>query len=447
MRDVDGKLFDAARGAGADAVELATEISRLGFSRFAGSRFTQSGEVVSPRRRVRATLGGARGGVMTSAAMPELLDAARQAAEIAAALPAEPPPWPGVSRHVHPLAPPTALPLDAEARAALAERLFTRLAGHGLQAAGCLKVWHRERAVVTSAGGSCASQDARFQLELIATGPDDASGYASCAGADLDVLDAEALADEAARVALRNRKASALAPGAYDVVLAPAAVAEMIDWLVMTSFSARTVLESASLLCAHERGAPICDPRIDLVEDPFTTDPRLARTPFDSEGSPRRRVALIDRGKAGEPLTDRASAARLSGDAEATTGHAPSLETDLVDAPEPAHLVMAAGDATTAELIARVGRGLYVTRFHYLNGFLDPRRAVMTGLTRDGTFLIEDGQLGAPVRNARWTDSVLDAFSTARLIGVSRERTVHMCGWGGGQALVPALAMRAWKFD
>lgn len=452
MRELAAAALAAARAAGAAQAEVAIETTRLGFARFAGSRFTQSGEVVTPRVRIRAYVGGARGAVETGTLTRDALaSAAVQAVAVARALPppARPVP-PPAAPSARPVAaqrlPAATLAADAEARAAIAGAIFAALAPHGLAAAGCVKTWRRQRTVVTSAGADVSAEDVRAQVELIATGDRDASGYASFAGADLAALDPRALAEEAAACALRNRGAKPLAAGRYDVVLSPTAMAEVIDWLVMTSFSARAVLDGASLLCAHPPGASICDPRVDLREEPFTTEPALAISPYDSEGTPRRAVRLIADGTAGGAVSDRATASE-TGDADDSSGHAQALGADLVDAPEAAHLIMAAGDASVDELLGRCERGLYVTRFHYVNGFLDPRRALMTGLTRDGTFRIERGTLGAPVANARWTDSLLGGLAPARLLGVGRQRALNLAGWSNGQSLLPHVAIRGWTFD
>jgi len=110
------------------------------------------------------------------------------------------------------------------------------------------------------------------------------------------------------------------------------------------------------------------------------------------------------------------------------------------------NLVLEPGDASVETLIGRVERGLYVTRFHYVNGYLDPRNATMTGMTRDGTFLIKDGRLGPAVPNLRWTESLLEAFN--RVGGVGSELQSVPSRWTSSisSILCPALLIRGFRF-
>jgi predicted Zn-dependent protease len=225
------------------------------------------------------------------------------------------------------------------------------------------------------------------------------------------------------------------------VVLSPAAVVEVLEWMAMASFGGRALLDGTSLL-AGRHGQPLCDERVTIVDDPGYAHPAASSCPFDAEGTVRLPVTMIDRGRAGDAVTDLASAARLK-DPRGSTGHA--AVGDLVDGAMPANLVFLPGADSVPEMIARVERGLYVTRFHYVNGLLDTRRATMTGMTRDGTFLIEHGRLGRAVRNLRFTESMLDAFS--RLGGIGRELQAIPTTWlAVGAYLAPALLLRAFTF-
>ena len=141
---------------------------------------------------------------------------------------------------------------------------------------------------------------------------------------------------------------------------------------------------------------------------------------------------------------DRASAA-LAG--TRSTGHAnPDRRRILRRRPGAACTsCVAGGDATVDELVARVERGLYVARFHYVNGLLDTRRALMTGMTRDGLWRIEGGKLAGPVANQRWTESFLDAGR--RIDGLSRERALVAGGLSESWFVCPTMLVRGWKFS
>jgi predicted Zn-dependent protease len=118
---------------------------------------------------------------------------------------------------------------------------------------------------------------------------------------------------------------------------------------------------------------------------------------------------------------------------------------DEIDGPLPLHLGMAAGASTTAEMIRACKRGLLIPRFHYVNGLLNPREALMTGLTREGTFLIEDGKVTKPVTTMRFTQSLLEAFKT--VLGLSKERRlVADPSQELGCAVMPALHLPAFRF-
>ncbi|HMR77658.1 MAG TPA: metallopeptidase TldD-related protein, partial [Polyangiaceae bacterium] len=142
-------------------------------------------------------------------------------------------------------------------------------------------------------------------------------------------------------------------------------------------------------------------------------------TPFDREGTPRARVELITDGVARGVVTDRRWAKRVGA---ASTGHAPWPSLLDSGAPQPSALVLSAGtEASVDQLLSHVRRGLYVRRLHYVNGLLEPRRAVMTGLSRDGTFLVENGRVQSAAHPLRFTDSVLEAFARGALKTTSQE--------------------------
>ncbi len=153
-------------------------------------------------------------------------------------------------------------------------------------------------------------------------------------------------------------------------------------------------------------------------------------------------MVLVDGGVARAPVHDRGSAARAG---VAPSGHATPIVDDAFDAGAvPRHLHLAPGEDDVAALLARVERGLWVSRFHYVNGLLDTRRALMTGMTRDGLFVIEHGRVGRPVRNLRWTESILDAF--ARVAGITRARQVVSSGLTDSHFVAPTMLLRAWRF-
>jgi len=432
-----GDAVGAARRLGATDVEVSHSARTLGMTRFANSAITQSGVVEERLTRVRVALGDRIGAATTSGLDADALRrAAAQALE--AARPS--PPQPAFQGFVRPGADVATVTAAAapgpEERADVVGRIFRRAARDRLVVAGSFQSGPRTRAVVTAAGLARAATTTEAQLSVIAL-DGDVSGYAARFDPDAARLEPDALAEEACATAVRARDPVTLAAGAIDVVLAPAAVAEVLEWLAIGSFSARSVLDGTSFL-AGRGGAPVCDERVTLVDDPGLG---LGAIPFDAEGTPRTRVALVERGRAGAPISDLASAARLGAP---STGHALSLGAELGEGPTPASLALLPGADTLDALIARVERGLYVTRFHYVNGLLDTRRALMTGMTRDGLLQISDGRLGKAVKNLRFTESILEALG--RLGGVGSDLRAIPGLWLLSPTLCPALLVRGFHF-
>jgi predicted Zn-dependent protease len=173
-------------------------------------------------------------------------------------------------------------------------------------------------------------------------------------------------------------------------------------------------LEKRSFL-AEKLGQRVCSPLITLVDD--GRDPRGIPLGFDFEGVPRRRVELVCEGVAVGMVHNRRTAALMNPPTE-STGHA--LPPGSSWGPIPAHLFLAPGRSSPAEMVGAVDRGLLVTRFHYTN-MLFPTQTVLTGMTRDGTFLIEQGEVRGGVRNLRFTQSILEALDRVQAVGEEGE--------------------------
>jgi PmbA protein len=432
--------IEEARRLGAEDVEVSQASATTEFVRFAHSRFTQVGESRHDLVRVRVLSRGRLGVALCASLAPgELKAAAAQATALAERVP----PLEVAVRFARGAGqaadPEAAIPLErTELGADELRRAFDRAAGVAFF--GALKRRRRHIAVRTAGGLACAHDDQVVQIDLIAQVAD-GSGWAGWYGPGGRAFDLGALAQRAADTARRARDPVALEPGPRDVVLAPAAVAELLEWMALASFGARSVLDGTSLL-AGRGGELLVSPRVTLSEVVGAGD-----VPFDSEGAPRQPIDFLREGRAGRPVTDLVSAARL-GDGRGSTGHAAPLspQGDATD-PVPSHLRLRPGEHSEEELVAMVERGVYVTRLHYVNGLLDTRRATMTGMTRDGTFLIEGGRPGRAVKNLRFTDSILDALGEARLGGIGRDTACVPTWWSAaGQVETPALLLRDFHF-
>ncbi len=441
------RLINSLRRAGGES-ELSVHASRSGTTRFAGSRVTQTGDVedvtVQARVAVGKRVGAARVNAVDDATLDRALANARALAE---AMPEAP--FAGFDDGKTALAAHAAswdaetAAVDAAERARLIAPAFAACARAGWTAAGSCAAGETTLAVATSAGAARLHRYTRARFDLIA-GDGRIAGRRSRDGRAWSLVAAghDALVDDAVARASRSRDPAPLPPGDYDVVLEPHAVAELAEWLALISFGARA-LEDGSSALAGRAGQPLTGAALTLYDDALAGEDGAPTAPFDAEGTPRRRVTFLDGGVAGEVVHDRASAA-LAG--ARPTGHAPPIGDELFDGgPVPQHLMVQGGDTTVDDLMGRVERGLYVARFHYVNGLLDTRRALMTGMTRDGLWRIEGGKLAGPVANQRWTESFLDAGR--RVDGISRQRALVAGGLSECWFVCPTILVRGWKFS
>ncbi|MFW6437737.1 MAG: metallopeptidase TldD-related protein [Armatimonadota bacterium] len=234
----------------------------------------------------------------------------------------------------------------------------------------------------------------------------------------------------AAEKCARSAGPGAVEAGRWDVILEPPAVTDALFHLGRYTFNALACLEGRSAI--HGRlGEQVCGENITIVDDPL--DPRGIRRAFDFEGVARQRVELIREGVAANLVYDSRTAKRAG---TTSTGHAAPPSSTW--GPVPFNVFFESGDSSVSDMIAATERGLLVTRFHYTN-MLDPSAAVLTGMTRDGTFLIEDGEVVGGVRNLRFTESLLEALSRVDMIGSE--------GWLGDYAWAPALRIRDFRFS
>jgi PmbA protein len=301
----------------------------------------------------------------------------------------------------------------------------------GVTAFGSFTTESEAVAVASSRGIRAAERRASSQLLTVTMGPEGGTGYAEACAVDVSTLDPAAIGREAADRACASMRPVDLAPGDYPVVLDHYAVVDLVDMLGYLGFSALAVQEDRSFF---EPGKRVASSLITLTDD--GRDPAGLPAGFDAEGVPKERLVLLDGGVCRDLVYDAQTAARAG---RRSTGH--GLPAPNPWGPFPTNMVMAPGDAGRDQLIAGLDRGLLVTRFHYTNP-VHSKRLVITGMTRDGTFLVEGGRIVGPVRNLRFTMSYLDAL--ANVEAVSRERRC-LRGFLGG-CVVPALRVTSFSF-
>ena len=301
----------------------------------------------------------------------------------------------------------------------------------GVVAYGSFSTGEDSIAVANSAGIRVAERRSSAQLITVHMSPAGGNGYAEMVAMDAATIDAAAIGREAATKARASDNAVGLAPGDYPVVLEEYAVVDITDMLGYLGFSALAVQEGRSFV---EPGKRIGSDLVTVVDD--GADPAGLPMSFDYEGVDKERVTLVAGGICQDVVYDAQTAAR---DGRRSTGH--GLPAPNPYGPFPLNTVMSAGTTSRDDLIAGLDRGLLVTRFHYTNP-VHPKLAIITGMTRDGTFLIEDGKIVGPVRNLRYTQSYLDALAGVSAVSSTR-KTIK--GFLGG-AVIPAVRIDAWTF-
>ncbi len=328
---------------------------------------------------------------------------------------------------------PSTMLASHERRAAAVADLIGRAKAKGLVASGTFSTGLRETGIGNSRG-VWAYQPvtvAEFSTTIMS---DDSSGFAEASAIDVNDLDPAALSAEAIDKAERSRHPVELAPGNYPVVLEEMAVATLVDFLCMMGFNGLAVREGRSFL-AELAGKKVVDKHVSLWDDGL--DPRGKPMPFDFEGFPKKRVELITAGVAKNAVWDNYNA-RLA--KVENTGHA--LPAPNAYGAIPLNVFMAPGATPREDLIKGIKKGVYVTRFHYTNP-LDPKKTLITGMTRDGTFLIENGQVTKGLKNFRFTQEILGAL--AHVDAIARETRTFISSYGATQ--VPAVRLSKFNFS
>jgi predicted Zn-dependent protease len=439
-----------ARAGAAHAEAWATHRAR-GCARFAGGELGQHMQLEEPLCVVRVAIGSRVAEAQTSRLeVSAIAEAIARAAKAAPLLP-ETEGFPGFAPAGDPATCPPRFAEDTaaatpEARAALLAPLLDRVRAAGLVAAGMLESSRSASAVATTEGCARAHDDtvASFKVWALETpGAGGAAGYGGAMHQSLAALPLERETERAVRMCALGKNPIELDAGRYDVVMEPAAIADLVEWLSTIAFGAPEVEQGGSPMTSL--GKRITGEHVTIRQDPTVADPALGfGVPFDREGTAKKRVTLIDHGVARAILYDRTYAARAR---TTSTGSARLGEVGGPGAIGASNLHMEGGAAASVdELLAGIDRGLYVCRLHYVNGYLETPRAVMTGLTRDGCFLVERGKIARAVGNMRFTDSFLEGL--ARCDGMTRERTAIPTWLSADSSMVvPAVRMRAFHFN
>ena len=418
----------------ADQAEVLIMATSTALTRFANSRIHQNVAERNLQVRVRAVLGKKVGvASVNSLDRSSLQRAAERAVEIAHVQPENP--------DLQSLPVPLPIPATPEPSSSVANPqqraravgTICRLAAtHALVASGAYTASQSELLVSNSLGVRAYATRCDNELTTVIMS-DDSSGYASSLHLDAAQVNAEAVAQEAVDKALRSRHPIAVPSGDYTVILEEHAVVDLIAYLSYLGFGATAVHEGRSFM-AGRFGEKITGEAISVWDDGL--DPSGLPMPFDFEGVPKQRVDLIRDGVAVGVVYDTSTAAK---DERQSTGHALPAPNSM--GPFATNLFMGIGQASKEAMLASIDRGLWVTRFHYVNP-VHPLQTILTGMTRDGTFLIENGELTSGVKNLRFTQNMLQALAKTRHVG----RTSCLARGFVGGIRAPALCLESFAF-
>jgi PmbA protein len=322
--------------------------------------------------------------------------------------------------------------LTPEARARAVRRACDLAVKRGQNAAGVFASGQSQAAVGNSRGLFAAYRETHAEFSItMQEAP--AASWAKANAASVDDFDPQNLAERASEKAHRATNAQELPPGKYTVILEPAAALDLVGFLFY-DFAATALDDKRS--CLNDRmGKQLFGKNITITDDAY--HPLQLGAPFDGEGIPRERVLLVDRGVPKNLVYARttAKAARKK-----PTGHGFPLPNEYGEAP--LNLVFSSGNSSLEEMIASTDRGLLVTRLWYIRE-VDPYEKIMTGMTRDGLFLVEKGKVTSAVRNFRFNQSILEMLRNVELLGPA----VRASGEEAFEMVVPAMKVRDFHFS
>jgi PmbA protein len=322
--------------------------------------------------------------------------------------------------------------LTPEERARAVRRACDIAVKRGQVAAGIFSSGQSQTALGNSRGLFAAYRETHAEFSVTMQ-EGTAASWAKANAADVRGFDTQQLAMRASEKSRLAGNAKELAPGRYTVILEPAAVLDLVGFLFY-DFAATALEDQRS--CLNKRlGKKVFGENISITDDVF--HPLQLGAPFDGEGMPRQRVQLVDRGVPRNPVYSRSSAKRAR---KTPTGHGFALPNEYGEAPM--NLVFSGGNFSLEEMIASTERGLLVTRLWYIRE-IDPYEKSMTGMTRDGLFLVERGRVSSAVRNFRFNQSLLEMLRNVERMSPA----VRASGEEAFEMVVPAMKIRDFHFS
>ena len=417
----------------ADEIQVNVNSATQTNIRFADNRISTAGSVQNNALGIQSAF-GRRSAVVSTNDMSDagLERAVRQSEALARLAPENPEAMPALpaQRYEVPAAFFTSVSELSAAARAEAARVAIELAraGNDLKAAGFIQANSGATAIGNNKGLFAYHPQTNVNYTItVRTTDGTGSGWAGADDRDWNRIDFRSVAETAIRKARLSRNPVAVEPGRYTVILEPQAVADLVSLLAF-ALDARSADEGRSAFSKQGGGTKIgdriVDDRVTIVSDP--TDPALLSQPFDGQGLPLGRQTWIENGVLKNLFYSRFWGQKQNRPA---TGFPTSVK-------------LLGGNASVDEMIAATPRGILITRLWYLRQ-VDPRTILYTGLTRDGTFLVENGKISKSVRNFRFNESPLFMLNNVEMLG----RPVRIAGAeGGGSMAMPALKVRDFNF-
>jgi len=445
--ELAARVLESARAAAGASAEIDVAVNGVvsSLTRFANSYIHQN--VADSTTEVRLRIH--REGRTTSASSTLVgADALRELVErtVAAAKASPPDPgWPG-------LIGPAPVPPSHEVDQAIVEaspadrasrvRDFVEAVGD-LTAAGYFRTRYWSAAYANSAGQAVSGESTEAALDAIAKTASLSDGVARQASRRIADIDGAVHGARAAAKARAWDGAVEIEPGRYEVVLEPTAVADVLSCLGSYGFNGKLVNERQSFVTFGEQQM---DEAITLVDDGVSAI--AAGLPFDDDGTPRRRLVLVENGVSRAAAYSRRAAAEVGLVANGLGRVPRDIRLEPAEGPAPVEVEGPVSDSSVRALVAGVERGLLVTD-HFYTRCLDPRRVLMTGLTRNGTWLIENGEVVRPVKNMRFTQSYSEALAPGNVRAVGDHAIAlpyNSYEYGPDSATAPGLRLGSWQF-
>ncbi|MGH7664095.1 MAG: TldD/PmbA family protein [Gemmatimonadaceae bacterium] len=422
----------------ADETRVTINSGTRGNTRFAVNQISTAGDSYNTTITVRSAFGRKAANSTTNKADDESLRAVVGVAERLARLaPDDPEAMPELGPQSYETVPPlhgwsdATASLEPDARANAVREISMPARADDLRSTGYLETQAGAFGVATSRGLFAYGRQTGAALTSTVRTPDGTgSGWAGASHFDWSAIDAGRIGARAIDKASRSRDPVAVEPGRYTVVLEPTAVGNLVQLLAF-SLNARAADEGRSFFTkpggGNKIGLQVVDERVSIVSDPL--DPVAPALPFSGDGFPASRTLWLENGIVRNLAYDRYWAQKMS-----------RTPTPLIGT-----IRMSGGDSSVDEMVGSTERGILVTRFWYIRS-VDPRTILYTGLTRDGTFLIENGRVTGPVKNMRFNESPVFMLNNLEAMGQPVRVSASEDGSPGFAVVVPAIKVRDFNF-